>query len=253
MNPFSLAGKTILITGASSGIGRQCAITCSQAGALVVLLGRDKERLQKTARQLEDASLCKTFLVDLTDAEEVNAFAKDISKDSILINGMIHAAGVSKTLPIRLSSFEKQELILRTNVMGPVNLTGNLVQKKGSMLDGGSIVFIASVMASVGEIGKTLYGMSKGALVAATKSMALELADRGIRVNTISPGVVKTPMSDNSAYSNDEESYGKVASLHPLGIGHPEDVANACIYLLSNASNWVTGTDLIVDGGYTAK
>ena len=105
----------------------------------------------------------------------------------------------------------------------------------------------------VGEMGKTVYSLTKGALIAGAKSLALELAMRNIRVNTISPGVVITPMSQNAVYSQDEESFSRVKNLHPLGLGKPEDVANACIYLLSDASRWVTGTNLVVDGGYTAR
>lgn len=252
-NPFSLVGKTILITGASSGIGKQCAISCSAVGAFVILLGRDKKRLQETVNLLKESVGHKAYLVELTDELEVLSFIKNLKNEPLVINGVIHAAGVSTTLPLRLSTLDRQSLILKTNVMAPINLTSKIVKKNSTLLDGGSIVFIASVMALVGEKGKTLYSLSKGALVAAAKSMALELAERDIRVNTISPGVVKTPMSDSSAYSNTKESIATVSSLHPLGLGAPEDVAYACIYLLSEASKWVTGTNLIIDGGYTAK
>lgn len=126
-------------------------------------------------------------------------------------------------------------------------------QKNGGLVNGASIVFIASVMSHVGEVGKTLYAMTKGALVSSAKSMAIELAPRNIRVNTLSPGVVKTPMSSKSAYSQNNESLSKIISKHPLGLGEANDIANACVYLLSEASKWTTGTNLIIDGGYTAK
>ena len=119
--------------------------------------------------------------------------------------------------------------------------------------DGGSIVFISSVMGVVGENGKTLYSMTKGALISAVKSMSVELAPRKIRVNAISPGMVETPMSKNAIYSRNEESLDKLRKMHPLGFGKPEDVANASVFLLSDASRWITGTNLIVDGGYLAK
>ncbi len=252
-NPFSLEGKTILITGASSGIGRQCAISCSLAGASLVLLGRNKKRLKETADLLAPSSSCKTYCFDLTEEEAVNSFIRSINSSFITLDGVIHAAGVSTTLPLRFSSFDKQETILKTNVMGPINLTKELIKKKGALVDGSSVIFIASIMATVGEIGKTLYSISKGALVAGVKSMALELAPRIIRVNSISPGVVKSPMSTSSVYSKDDESLARIEKLHPLGVGDVSDVANACVYLSSDASKWVTGSNLIIDGGYTAR
>jgi len=118
---------------------------------------------------------------------------------------------------------------------------------------GGSIIFISSVMGVVGENGKTMYSMTKGALISAVKSLSIELATRKIRINAISPGVVETPMSKNAIYSRNEESLDKIKSLHPLGLGQPEDVANACVFLLSDASKWITGTNMLVDGGYLAK
>ena len=117
---------------------------------------------------------------------------------------------------------------------------------------GGSIIFISSVMGMVGETGKVLYGMTKGALIAGTKSLALELARKKIRVNCISPGVVVSPMSENAIYSKDEKSLQRIKDLHPLGLGEAEDVANSCIFLLSDAGKWISGTNLVVDGGYTA-
>ena len=252
-NPFSLEGKTFLITGASSGIGRQCAISCSLAGADLVLLGRNKKRLEETANLLATSSSCRIYYFDLTDEGAVNNFLESFHSLSIKLKGIIHAAGVSTTLPLRLSSFDRQETILKTNVIGPLNLTKELIKKKGAIVDGSSVIFITSIMATVGEIGKTLYGMSKGALVAGVKSMAVELAPRTIRVNSISPGVVKSPMSASSAYSQDYESFTRIEKLHPLGVGDVSDVANACVYLLSDASKWVTGSNLIIDGGYTAR
>ena len=252
-NPFELDDKAVLITGASSGIGRQCAISCSYVGADVILLGRNKKRLEETKDLLKDSSKCSLYQFDLTDPTAVSSFIIELKKNDTKIDGIINAAGISTTLPFKLSTMEKQELLFKTNVYAPINLTRELSKKNGILSDGSSIVFISSIMATVGEVGKTLYGMSKGALVAATKSIALELAPRRIRVNTISPGVIDTPMSEQSAYSKDEESFKKITSKHPLGIGSPEDVAHACIYLLSSASKWVTGTDLIIDGGYTAK
>ncbi|MCK5765555.1 MAG: SDR family oxidoreductase, partial [Bacteroidales bacterium] len=160
---------------------------------------------------------------------------------------------ISTTLPFRRVTPEKMNLFFQNNVTMGFNLCRLVAQKKLMAKNGGSIIFISSVMGIVGETGKVLYGMTKGALIAGTKSLAVELARKKIRVNCISPGVVISPMSENAIYSKDEESLSKIESLHPLGLGKPEDVANACIFLLSDGSGWITGTNLIVDGGYTAR
>lgn len=251
-SPFSLNGKTILITGASSGIGRQAAISCSNSGAKLILLGRDKLRLDETLSLLTAPENHSSYCVDLTDYDGVEATVKQIAQNN-KINGLIHCAGISATLPLRLITPEKTDAFFRTNVTGAIHLT-KLICKPLNFADtGGSIVFISSVMGSVGESGKTLYSLTKGALNAGAKSLAIELASRKIRVNCISPGVVLTPMSLGAVYSQDESLLKRVSDMHPLGLGHTEDIANACIYLLSDASKWVTGINLHVDGGYTSK
>jgi NAD(P)-dependent dehydrogenase (short-subunit alcohol dehydrogenase family) len=152
-----------------------------------------------------------------------------------------------------MSKPEKMEEFFHVNVHSAFNLTRIITKPSGISEEGASIVFISSVMGIVGENGKSLYSMTKGALIAGARSLAIELAPRNIRVNCISPGVVVSPMSKGAVYSKDEESLNKIKGLHPLGLGHTEDVANACIYLLSDASRWVTGTNMVVDGGYTAR
>lgn len=241
-----------MVTGASSGIGRQCTISCSEIGARVVLMGRDKSRLQETLSLLKGDGHLIAF-VDLLDFQEVEKNVEHIFEKVNRIDGLINCAGISITLPFSQSKPDKMEQFFRTNVICAMNLT-RLVIKEGSYSDdGGSIVFISSVMGSAGEAGKNLYSMTKGALDAGVRSLAVELAKKKIRVNSISPGVVITPMSQNAVYSRDEESLNKVKALHPLGLGQPDDVANACIFLLSDAARWITGTNMIVDGGYLAR
>jgi NAD(P)-dependent dehydrogenase (short-subunit alcohol dehydrogenase family) len=251
--PFSLTNKLILITGASSGIGRQCAISCSKMEARVVLFGRDKVRLEETLGQMVHKEKHAIFSFDLLDNAALEQAVSEIVGSMGKIDGLINAAGISTTLPLKMVNTPKMEHFFQTNVFGAINLTRLCTKSSNMATNGASIVFLTSVMASVGESGKSLYAMTKGALLAATKSLAIELASKNIRVNCISPGVVITPMSQKSAYSQDEEALNLIKSYHPLGLGVPEDVANASIFLLSAASRWITGTDLIIDGGYSAR
>jgi NAD(P)-dependent dehydrogenase (short-subunit alcohol dehydrogenase family) len=252
-DPFSLKDKVIVITGASSGIGRQCAISCAAQGARVVILGRDRKRLDETMSLMEHQKSHLAIIAELTDFENTEAIVKGLVADTGKADGLINCAGISTTLPVNLIKPEKIEEFLKVNVVSAINLTRSVVKPAYFSEEGGSVIFISSVMGVAGEIGKTIYSLTKGALISGAKSMALELAPRGIRVNCISPGVVESPMSKNAVYSRNEESLNKIKALHPLGLGQPEDVANACVYLLSDASRWVTGTNLVVDGGYLAR
>lgn len=251
-NLFSLNNKKIIVTGASSGIGRQCAINFNRLGAFVVLIGRSEERLKETASLL----LNDNFVLLATDITNYNLTTDKLEKvleEIDKIDGIVHAAGISTTLPLRNITPEKLQPFFETNVYAAINITKLLTKSKYANPDGMSIVFIASVMGVVGELGKTMYSLTKGALVAGSKSLALELASKNIRVNCVLPGVVETPMSANAVYSQNEEAYNKIKSLHPLGFGQPEDVANACVFLLSESSRWITGSSLVVDGGYLSR
>ena len=250
---FSLKKKLILITGASSGIGRQCAIECSKMGARVVLFGRNKERLEGTKQLMHNTDEHLIYTVDLLDYEIVESVTSEVVERCGRISGMINCAGISTTLPINTTSVEKMDYFFKTNVLGGLNLTKQVVRSSNFSKDGGSILFISSVMGMVGAKGKTIYSMTKGALISATKSLAVELASKNIRVNSVSPGVVVSPMSKSAVYSRNQEALDMVKNQHPLGLGSPEDVANACVFLLSDAAKWITGTNLVVDGGYLAK
>jgi len=250
---FSLSGKTILVTGASSGIGRQIAVACSVMDARVILLGRNWERLGETLAAMQNPDFHLRYSVDLAEYEKIESIVKDATGMTGKIHGLVHCAGISSTLPLRVINMEKVADLFRINVFSAINLTKIVCKQAYIVDDGASIVFVSSVMGIVGEAGKSLYGMTKGALIAAAKSLAVELAPRKIRVNCVSPGVVVTPMSQSSFYSQSEETLNKIRSLHPLGIGRVEDVANPCVFMLSDAARWITGTNFIVDGGYTAR
>lgn len=242
-----------MVTGASSGIGRQCAITCSDLGATVVLIGRNEERLSETLNLMDRPHNHLVIAADLTDNDLLKSITQQITEAKGKLHGIIHAAGISTTLPLRMINEDKLDHFFHTNVSSAILLTKLLVKPSVVSEEGMSVVFITSVMATVGEAGKTLYSMSKGALLAASRSMALELAPKKIRVNCVSPGVVETPMSQKAVYSQDESARNKIIDMHPLGLGEPQDVANTCAFLVSSGGKWITGANIAVDGGYTAR
>jgi NAD(P)-dependent dehydrogenase (short-subunit alcohol dehydrogenase family) len=249
---FNLENKTIVITGASSGIGRACSIMYSQFGAHVILLGRDLNRLKDTLSQMKSNENHKIISINLIELDSLEDNLK-LALNGIKVDGFVHCAGISSTTPIRALNHEKMEDFFKVNVISAIQICKILSKPQYLSESGSSFVLLSSVMGHVGEIGKTIYSATKGALISASKSLALELASKKIRVNCISPGVIITPMTQNQAYTQNEESLKKVTELHPLGLGSVEDIANASIFLLSEASRWITGTTIIVDGGYTAK
>ena len=251
-NPFSLEGKTIVVTGASSGIGQQVAIACSQMGAKVALIGRNVERLEETKSQLVGARHL-VLSYDLTDLEHHKDLVAGIVAKMGVIDGLVNCAGISTTLPFKLMTPEKLDEFFKTNVYATIELTRQVLNIKNVNKQGASVIFFASVMGCVGENAKSLYSLTKGALISGCRSLAIEYAPKKIRINVVSPGVVETAINRNQPYLADPERRKYTESLHPLGIGTTEDIANACVYLLSDASRWVTGQNLVVDGGYTIK
>lgn len=250
-NPFSLNGKKIVVTGASSGIGRQCAIDCSRMGANVVLIARNDDRLKETLASLTGEGHYY-ITADLSNSESVCTAAKQINEICGKIDGIVNCAGISTTLPFKLVSREKLEEFFATNVYSAIELSRELSKVK-FMNPGGSILFMASIMGVVGESGKTLYSMTKGALIAASRSLACELSKRQIRVNCISPGAILTPINEKLPHMADPEQRKHLEDMHLLGLGKTSDIANGVIYLMSDASRWVTGQNLLIDGGYTAR
>lgn len=246
---LNLEGKRILVTGASSGIGRACAIMLSELGASVILTGRRADALDETWRRMENHDLHLIYPCDITSAAEVAELVKVGGK----IDGLVHAAGIAPMCPIGFIDNGSIESVMKTNYFSFLELMKHYskIKNRGQKL---SVVAISSVSAEVGWSAGTLYCGSKGALSASVRSLALELAPKGIRVNAVCPSNIKTPLYDaGAADMNTEEGLAALKAKQPLGLGMPEQVASAVAFLISGASSFITGVNLPVDGGYLAQ
>lgn len=252
-NHFLLRNKVVIISGASSGIGMAAAISISKAGASVILMGRNQERLKQTSNLLPPNAKFYEIVHDFSDGSIPETELGKAVEALGPISGFVHSAGISNTVPVRMIDEKKFRQITDVNILSGILMSKWISKPSHFNAAGCSIVFLSSVMGIVGEAGKTLYSLSKGAILSGAKSMAIEFAPKKIRVNCICPGVVETPMTDKAVYSQSEEARNRVVALHPLGIGHVEDIANAAVFLLSDAAKWITGIHLPVDGGYTAR
>lgn len=247
-NPFTLESKTILITGASSGIGRQCAIDCSKMGAKVVLVARNYERLDETLSLMEGEGH-RAYSYDLSNLDGIQDFVSTAVADNGKFDGFVHAAGVEMTKPVKLLTPDDYEEIIRVNTLSGFEFARQLSGIK-CFNERGGVIFIASITAVIARGGVAAYSASKGALISAARVMAVELAKRQIRVNCISPGTVLTPLMQNYLSTLSEEQYKARVDGFPLGLGETTDISYAVLYLLSDASRWITGQNLIIDGGY---
>ena len=244
-NPFSLENKKILVTGASSGIGKAIAIECSKMGAKVVVTGRNEQRLQETYGQLEGTHPAY-IVADLSKKEDIETLAKQIDS----LNGLVNCAGLTIPKPFKFLQEEDIQEVMTINFNAPLLLTQLLVKKK-KLQKAASIVFISSISGiKVSYIGNSIYSASKGAINGFCKGLALELAPQQIRVNTVIPGMVETNIVSGGEVTQEQMEADK--QKYPLKrYGKPEEVAYAVVYLLSDASSWVTGSNLLIDGGYT--
>ncbi|MBQ9362754.1 MAG: SDR family oxidoreductase [Bacteroidaceae bacterium] len=248
-NPYSLEGKTILVTGAGSGIGRATAVECSRMGARLVLVDINEAALNDTLAMLEVQDrehLC--CVVNLCDESAIEAMVKGLPQ----IDGCSHNAGITNLVPIQFITAEEMERIHRVNLLAPILLTKYLVKKK-KLNRPSSIVFTASAGGVFcASVGNAIYATSKCGIDAYMRTAALELAPKGIRCNSVNPGMVETPLINRGQVS--PEQHEKDKENYPLGrYGQPEDVAHATIFLLSDASSWMTGTALKIDGGLTLR
>lgn len=249
MNLIELRHKRILITGASSGIGRACAIRASELGASVVLTGRRLDALEETRRLMTNQESHTVIAGDISSPD----FIKSLANAAGILDGLVHAAGVCLAIPVGM--IDRSLLIesIQTNYFAFMELM-KLYSKKRYANIGFSAVAVSSVSAEVGWAGGALYSGSKGALSAAVRALALELAPKRIRVNAVCPSNIKTPMFDNLAGDvNDEKAIEELKSKQPLGLGTPDQVAYPVCFLLSDAASFITGTNLPVDGGYLAQ
>lgn len=242
---FSLEGKTILVTGASSGIGKATAIECSKQGATVLLLGRNLERLKQAMEECQGTghSIVQFDLSDIDNIPNLLGMLPDL-------DGVVHSAGVNTKYLVKNVNREKIDELLHTNYYAPALITQILLKNK-KLRKNASMVFISSISASYASVSNALYASSKAALNAFVRCLAMEIAPRGMRANVIQPGVIETPILQAYAMTDELQDFKKSCPLgHP---GEPTDIALGCVYLLSEASKFATGTILTIDGGLTLK
>lgn len=247
-NPMSLAGKTILVTGASSGIGRAIAIECSKLGASVIATGRNEERLAETLTLL-DGEGHSSFAVDLSTEDGLSALVADLPK----LDGVAHVAGISDICPAPFISAEKLDRMLDVNLKSPILLQARLLQGR-KIAKNASLVFMASVAGIQGAVGNAMYASAKAGVIAYMRVLTRELASKKIRANCILPAMIETPMTLGEGVVFSKEQYEDDVKRYPLGrYGKPEEVAHLAAFLLSNAASWITGCNYVIDGGLTRR
>ena len=238
--PYGLAGKTVLVTGASSGIGRAVAVRCAEAGARVIATARDAARIDAAVAAMPGAGH-RAIAADLVDAKALRELADGCGA----LDGVVHSAGVRGLSPIRMASEKFLRQVMQINYEAPVLLTQRLLYKN-ALQDRCSIIFMSSIAAHIGTVGVGIYSGSKAALIGTMRCLALEIAKRGMRANCLCPGLVETNL-----ITEDPGWFEGQKSRYPLGIGAPDDIAFACLYLLSDASRKLTGVEFSMDGGVT--
>lgn len=251
INPLELTGKTILVTGASSGIGRATAIYLSRLGGKIVAVGRDQDRLQYTLSQMEGSGHA-ALPFDLNDVEQIPGWMKTIVATAGPLYGLVHSAGIVLYRPLKVLSYKNLVDMQRINVDAAIMLTKGFRQNGVYEKSGASVVFISSVSALKGEPSLAGYSSTKAALISLARTLAVELANQKIRVNCICSGHVQTQMAENTSETLPADNMDELKKKHPLGLGTPEDVAYAAAWLLSPSARWITGTNVVLDGGYTA-
>jgi NAD(P)-dependent dehydrogenase (short-subunit alcohol dehydrogenase family) len=249
INPMDMKGALVLVTGASSGIGRETAVVLSQLNARVILSGRNAERLAETAGRLEGSGhLVEPF--DLDDTEAIPQWVRGMVDRTGPLGGVAHCAGAIQLLPVQFLNTAKIEALMRTNVTGAMMLV-KAFRARGCAVRGSGIVLLSSIEAFAGDPGLSAYAASKAALVGFSRSAARELTADGLRVNCVAPASVQTEMLDRVGDSTGADRLDKLRQQHPLGFGEARDVAYAIAYLLAETGRWITGSTLEIDGGYS--
>lgn len=254
-NPMNLCDRRVLVTGASSGIGRACAVCAARLGASVILTGRRLDALEETRTMLEgDGARHFVFAGDLSDSDFVQALPRQILEAAGPLDGFVHAAGIGPAMPISVVAESLIEASLKVNYKAFLLLM-KAFSGKAFVNRGFSSVAVSSVSAEIGWAGGSVYAGSKGALSAAVRALAIELAPKGMRVNAVCPGYVKTPFFDRVAGAglDGPDGVARLVAQQPLGLGEPDQVASAVCFLLSEAASLITGVNLPVDGGFLAK
>lgn len=244
MTPFHLNNKTILITGSSSGIGQQTAVNISKMGGTLILTGRNSENLNHTLSLLEGSGH-QIISADLLKENERSQLIEQLP----MLDGIVHSAGTVNPYPIKFIDQNKINETLNINYEIPVLLMAGIMRKK-KINSKASVVFLSSISGQHPHKGGALYASSKAALEAFSKTLALEGFLQGMRSNCVSPAMVKTPMYEVAVQGMSKEMMDEHVKQYPLGVGYPEDVANAIIFLLSDASRWITGINITLDGGF---
>ncbi|MCK5575899.1 MAG: SDR family oxidoreductase [Sphingomonadales bacterium] len=250
-NPMDMSSRTVLVTGASAGIGRAVAILMSQLGARVILNGRNEERLNTTLENLSGEGHI-VAAHDLSDMNGIAPWMKSLGQEYGPMNGVVHCAGIQVTKPVRIVDEAFFDETMRTNLGSALALARGFRQKacKGSPA---SMVFVSSVSGFIGQPGNAVYAASKGGLLSAMRALAIEFLRDDIRVNAVAPALVETEMAQKARDGMTADQYQYMLDQHPMGIGKPEDVANAIAFLLSDASRWINAVTLPVEGAYLAR
>lgn len=245
--------KTFIVTGASSGIGRSVAIEIAKLGGQVLALGRDMERLNQTLNQLDGSGhlILQGSMSSADDAFDSVKTARDLVDNGV--DGIFHSAGIASVKPVRMTKSKHIEEIMGASLFGALGVARAAAARNFFNEDGGSVVFMSSVAGERGQVGMSAYGASRSAISGLVKSLAFEFSSQNIRVNAITAGAVETEMHDQISRGMDDKSIADYKNKHLLGFGKTQDIANAAIFLLAPSSRWVTGTSMLVDGGYMAK
>jgi NAD(P)-dependent dehydrogenase (short-subunit alcohol dehydrogenase family) len=250
-DPMNLYKRRILVTGATSGIGRECSVALSELGANITLVARNKEKLRELKQNMSGKShSIEPF--DLNRTDEICDWLGEIAKKDGPFGGITHCAGIQVTLPLKTERSSHFESTYRLNLIAGAMLI-KAFRQRGVSIKPASVVLVSSIHALIGDSCISAYAASKGAVCSMVRSLAVELAAEEIRINAVAPGYVKTTMTDNMSTFLTSEQFTRLEKLHPLGMGTPRDVANAIAFLLADTGRWITGTTLVVDGGYTAK